>query len=169
MRHDVGITRSSGFTVIELIITITVLAILITMGIPAIQELIKNNRVTSQTNELVALVNLARNESIRRNRCIVVELTSTADGWNGVVKDTDTDPDVEPCTPTDTLRTADYESVLLATGTDDFAFNNRGYVDGFTKVDLALEHTNCSGDRQRREITILPTGQVSSGDAACSG
>lgn len=165
MRHDVGTTRSSGFTVIELIITITVLAILVTMGIPAIQELIKNNRVTSQTNELVALVNLARNESIRRNRCIVVELTSTAGGWNGVVKDTD--PDEDPCTPTDTLRTADYESVLLATDTDDFAFNNRGYVDGFTRVDLALEHTNCSGDRQKREITILPTGQVSSSNAAC--
>lgn len=169
MRQNVRTTRLSGFTVIELIVAISVLAILVTMGIPAIQEMIKNNRVTGQANELVAMINFARNESIRRNRCIVVELTSTAGGWNGVVKDTDTDPDVASCTTTDTLRTAEYSSVLLASGTDDFAFNNRGYVGGFTSVNITLEHTDCSGDRQRREIAILPTGQVSTNDAACSG
>lgn len=169
MRQNVRTTRPSGFTVIELIVAISVLAILVTMGIPAIQEMIKNNRATGQSNELVAMINFARNEAIRRNRCVVVELTSTASGWSGVVKDTSTDPDLAACTTTDTLRTAEYSSVLLASGTDDFAFNNRGYVDGFTQVDLALEHTDCSGDRQRREIAILPTGQVSSSDAACSG
>lgn len=162
------IRRAGGFTLIELIVAITVLAILLTIGVPSIQKLIKDNRVTSQTNELVALINFARNESIRRNDSITVELTSNANGWSGEVKDP-AGAGADPCTATGALRCAEYNQVLLTSGTVTFDFNNRGYVDGFSQVDLAMEHTDCAGNRQRREITILPTGQVSLTDAACSG
>lgn len=159
--------RSGGFTLIELIVAIAVLAILLTIGVPSIQELIKNNRVTSQTNELVAMINFARNESIRRNDSITVELTSAANGWSGEVQDP-SGTGADPCTAAGALRCAEYDMVLLTSGSATFTFNNRGYVDGFTQVDIALEHVDCSGDRQRREIAILPTGQVSSTEATCS-
>ncbi|NEZ02729.1 prepilin-type N-terminal cleavage/methylation domain-containing protein [Wenzhouxiangella sp. XN201] len=158
--------RTGGFTIIELIVAIAVLAILLTIGVPSIQQLIKNNRVTAQTNELVSVINFARNESIRRNQSVDMDLISNASGWSAEVRSPDGAEDSEGCT-VGVLRCADYNGVLLPSGTDSFAFNNRGYVDGFTQVDIVLQHTDCSGDRQRREITILPTGQVSSTDAAC--
>jgi type IV fimbrial biogenesis protein FimT len=155
-----------GFTIIELIVAIAVLAILLTIGVPSIQQLIKNNRVTAQTNELVSMINFARNESIRRNDTVTVNLTKTTNGWSGEVKDPG-GTGSDPCTATGALRCADYNGVQLPSGTDTFAFNNRGYVDGFSQVEIVLQHTDCAGDRQRREITILPTGQVSSTDAQC--
>ena len=157
----------SGFTLLELMIAITVIAITATLAVPAMTDLIRNNRVTSQNNELVAMLAFARNEAIRRNDSITVELVSNVGGWSGEVKDPAGDG-ADPCTATGALRCAEYDRVLLAGDTLTFDFNNRGYVAGFNQIDLALEHTDCSGNRQRREITILPTGQISSTDTACS-
>lgn len=163
----------AGFTILELMVVIAVLAILLTVAVPSIQQLIKNNRVTSQTNELVAMINFARNEAIRRNGTIPVTLNSEAGGWSGEVEDPAGDG-ADPCTAQGALRCAEYESVLLTQDVDagassaTFSFNNRGYVTGFNEVNIALQHTNCAGERQRREIRILPTGQVSTSDSACS-
>lgn len=172
MRCSTHTNAVSGFTLMELMIAIAVLGIMATLAVPALTDLIRNNRVTSQSNELVALINFARSESIRRNNSITVELTSKTNGWSGEVKDPGGEG-VGPCTSTDALRCAEYDQVLLTSGllTDDkatFKFNNRGYVDGFSEVLLELEHTDCSGTRQRSEIVILPTGQVSSDIKPCA-
>lgn len=171
MRSTTHTNPISGFTLMELMIAIAVLAIMATLAVPALTDLIRNNRVTSQSNELVALINFARSESIRRNDSITVELTSNTDGWSGEVKDP-TGEGADPCTASGALRCSRYDQVLLtsgllADGVATFDFNNRGYVDGFSQVDLVLTHTDCSGKRQRSEITILPTGQVSSTVTAC--
>lgn len=165
-RSDSNPTR--GFTLIELIVAIAVAAILMTIAVPSLKNLIRDNRVTGQTNELVAMINFARNEAIRRNDTISVVLTNSADGWSGLVEDPEGDGSAS-CTAQGALRCADYSDVQLTSGSTNIAFNNRGYLTPFSEINLALEHTDCSGDSQRREIEILPTGQVSSSLAACSG
>ena len=42
------------FTLIELLVTITVLGILLGVGVPALSDLVANNRMISATNDLVA-------------------------------------------------------------------------------------------------------------------
>lgn len=60
-----------GFTLIELMVTLAVLAILATVGIPAFQQLAAENRVSSQANATQAALQFARSEALKR-RCDVV-------------------------------------------------------------------------------------------------
>ena len=64
--------NDKGFTLIELMITVVIAAILLTVGIPSFRETIRNNRLTAHTNELVASLNLARSEAVKRNATVSV-------------------------------------------------------------------------------------------------
>lgn len=57
-----------GFTLIELMITVVVLAILLAIGVPSFREFYLNNRITSNINMLNSHVLLARSAAIKRNR-----------------------------------------------------------------------------------------------------
>lgn len=157
-----------GFTLIELIVAIAVAAILLTVAVPSLSNLIRNNRVTGQTNELVSMINFARNEAIRRNDSIDVDLIAGTDGWSAEVRSPDSAEDSEKCT-VGVLRCADYNdvSLTLKDGISTLTFNSRGYLEPFNKVSLVLQHTDCSGEPHRREIDILPTGQLSSEVVDC--
>lgn len=58
----------SGFTIIELMMTLVVAAIMLTFAVPSMQAMVANNRLTTATNTLVGDFNLARSEAIKRNR-----------------------------------------------------------------------------------------------------
>lgn len=55
-----------GFTLLELLITILLAAILITLGVPAFRGVVVSNRLSAQTSTLVTLFTLARSEAVRR-------------------------------------------------------------------------------------------------------
>lgn len=58
--------RHDGFTMIELMVTIAMLAILLGIGIPSFQSMFRNSRITTQTNSLVTSFALARSEATKR-------------------------------------------------------------------------------------------------------
>lgn len=62
----------TGFTLIELLVAVTVLAILVSVAIPSFFSALVSVRLTSQVNELVSVINLARSEAIRRGQHVVV-------------------------------------------------------------------------------------------------
>ncbi len=57
---------------IELLITIAVLAILVAIGLPSMRDFVVANRLTSDINSFVGLVNFARSEAITRNQSVVI-------------------------------------------------------------------------------------------------
>ena len=67
-----------GFTLLELMVTLAVAAILIAVGAPALTSTVRQNRAVSEANNLVSLLTLARSEAIKRNRQIT--MCKTADG-----------------------------------------------------------------------------------------
>jgi type IV fimbrial biogenesis protein FimT len=59
--------RSSGFTIIELLIGITILAIVLGLGAPAMGTYLQNSKLAAATASFYAGVQAARTEAIRRN------------------------------------------------------------------------------------------------------
>lgn len=57
---------SRGVTLIELMVTIAVAAILLAAAVPSFTSLIQNNRAATQVNEFVTAVHAARGEAIKR-------------------------------------------------------------------------------------------------------
>lgn len=64
--------KNHGFTLVELMITLAVVAILISLAAPSFQLAIQNNRLTTQVNNLVTALSLARSEAIRRGATVTV-------------------------------------------------------------------------------------------------
>lgn len=56
-----------GVTLIELLITLAILAILVVIGFPSMQEAFRTNRVSTFSNDLLAAAAYARSEAVRRS------------------------------------------------------------------------------------------------------
>ena len=61
MRH-----KQPGFTLIELIITLAIAAILMAVAIPNFQSFVLNNRISAQANDFMASIGLTRSEAVKR-------------------------------------------------------------------------------------------------------
>jgi type IV fimbrial biogenesis protein FimT len=68
----------TGFTLLELLITVAVGAIVLGLGVPMMGSLLAANRVAGQVNALRGALALTRSEAIRRNTQVV--LCKSADG-----------------------------------------------------------------------------------------
>lgn len=91
--------HAGGFTLVELAITVVVLAVLVGISIPLFTGLINGSRLTGNANELVAALQIARSEAIRRN--VRTTICQSADGltcanatpWRGWIIFADNDGD----------------------------------------------------------------------------
>ena len=70
--------RARGFTLMELMVTIAVLALLVAIGVPTFRDATLGSRLSAAANNLLASVQLARSEAIKRNQPIT--LCASSDG-----------------------------------------------------------------------------------------
>ncbi|MEM7054306.1 MAG: Tfp pilus assembly protein FimT/FimU [Pseudomonadota bacterium] len=101
----------SGFTLIELIIALAVLAILLSMAAPAMHDFQQRQKVVSTANELLAHIHLARTHAVSRRQITIVcpssngQTCSNANRWEqGWIVFRDADRSGQPESAAEILR-----------------------------------------------------------------
>jgi len=73
MKHKQG-----GFTLVELMFTVIVLAVLLGIGLPNFRDFLRNSRMTAAANDLLTDYNYARSEAVKRR--LPVTICKSTDG-----------------------------------------------------------------------------------------
>lgn len=158
-----------GFTLIELMVTIAILAIVLTVAVPGFQDFVARNRLAAATNELVSALALARSEAVKRATRVTVSSADWTAGWQvfvdtGTAGDATDDDDI-------VLRVYQPNSNSGATITADDNFSSyisylpSGVSDGSGGAGSGDFEICKSG--QARVISISGTGRVSTASGAC--
>ena len=173
MRHK----QNTGFTLVELMVTIAIVAILLAVGLPSFQGSLRSNRVATSTNELLASLALARTEAIKTVQASQVcarDGNACGTDWNqGWLVVTDSDGD--GTTFETTVKAVDAHpnlSITMSGGTDNAVvqFDRRGRLDDDAgtprKVEISPEGDDAE-DAHFRCMTISQIGQVSTVKGPC--
>lgn len=153
--------KAHGFTLIELMIAITILGIVIALALPNFRQLMQNNRGSTQANDLVAMIALAKSEALGRGRQVEIRADSGdwSDGWvmradidrNGIFTDA---ADVE------LLQSDPYSQSTLTHANGDTAIvvQANGLVAGGA-FSFSLVADDCYGENNRT-VNVTATGTV---------
>lgn len=167
-----------GFTLVELMVTVAVVAIVSGIAIPSFNSMIINNRSVNIANEFVDALSFARAQAVTRpariSICASNSGTSCAGGWtNGYIVFIDTadsDTAVDPVVG-EVLRYSQKSKGNLeltvgygnegATPASFFRFTSAGTLARLNNEALKINSKiiNCKGD-YAREITITLAGQA---------
>lgn len=74
-------------TLIELLVTLAVLGILLTIGVPAMQSFTIKNRLAAINNDLMAALMLTRSEAVKRGKTVTLCSSSTGNSCGGTWSD----------------------------------------------------------------------------------
>lgn len=72
--------KNTGFTLIELMITLFIVGVLLAVGVPSLKSFMQSNQLVATSNELVSAIHVARSEAIKLNKKVTICVSS--DGQN---------------------------------------------------------------------------------------
>ncbi len=163
--------KQHGFTLVELMVTLSVAAIVLAVGVPSFRDFVQNNRAATQANHLVLAFNTARSESVNRGSRVSVcastdqstcsASTNWATGWILFTDDSGVNGDRDG---SDTIiRVWDTLSgSTTLTSNDSFVqYLGSGQINHAGNVTFTLTLPDCTGNNVRN-LSISPTGRVSS-------
>ena len=78
-----GCTRAGGFTLIELMIVLVIVAVLLVIALPSFSVVSLRTKLKSYANEIVSSAYLARSEAIKRNAPMTLCASSDGDTCAG--------------------------------------------------------------------------------------
>lgn len=184
MRNNPFITdidrQQPGFTLLELMIAITVLGVLLGIGVPAFNETIRNNRATAQTNDFVAALSVARNEASKRGLPVSIcaanpartacEAPDASDWANGWLIFTDRTGAGAVDAGDEILQQSRsiMDGLQLTSNAVGFArFGANGAPTEAVDITFDVVHSQCTGSN-RRQIQLERTGRVNTTKVPCT-
>ncbi len=177
--------RESGFSMVELLVTLSVAAILLAIATPSLGAFFRTNRLAATTNDVVLSLQLARAEAARRGRDVSLCRSSdgstcaTGSAWAGgwiVFQDANTAGSPAPTgagsalirvfPPLDEGLTLTAPAAFVRFRPDG-SMDWTGVASSVTERAFELRVSGCSGNQQRR-ISIGRLGRVRSAPEVCS-
>ena len=148
-----GSRAAKGFTLVELLVTLAIVAIMVSIGVPMYGGFTKGTAITSRSSELVAAINYTRSEAVSRRASVrLAPLSgSWSNGWQVSTVAAVTTP----------LRVVD-----LSSSNADVAITEGGGLaqldfDGQGRASAAPTYTICPKDGGTgRTITVNMFGRV---------
>ena len=168
-----GFSTNKGFTVIELMITIAVIAIVTSLALPSYRSIVEKRQVTSGAEQVMAFLSTAQMEAVKRNQFVAVNYQDNGGAWCfGLTAADDDDASCDctnnSCTLDGQLRVLNSTmlkrpqvlSAATVGGDDDtLVFDPvRGLTVGAEVADIALISPDATS--WALNIQITPTGRV---------
>ena len=85
IRKDTSLIRNKapyGFTLVEVLVVLSITAIILGAATPSFMNIVANNRVASASSELVIALNLAKSEAVRSGMTTVLCTSQTGNQCN---------------------------------------------------------------------------------------
>lgn len=170
--------RSRGMTLLELLVTLSVSAILITVAAPSFQDMVRRTRVASETNEVLVALTLARSEALKRGARVSVcasadpeaatpSCSDSTDWSSGWIVFVDTATDESLMAIDEVLRVwPGLQGSSLAGDAASARFDSIG--GSLQSLELKLTPDGCT-KTEARKITVNPVGRATIVECACSG
>lgn len=156
-------TALGGFTLIELMVTLAVAAILLAVAIPSYQTMVMNNRQNSVVDAVTSALNYARNSALSGDRSITLcpngGGAACGAGWNtGWI--VTTAPAAPVVVLTTTALKAGGPTVKTNGGSVSMVFSARGLVNGSDTFVVCDSRGSAFG----RAVMVNPVGFVQVSD-----
>ncbi len=168
-------TRGAGFSLVELMVTLAVLAIVVAIAVPSYRMLIRSSQLSTATNELVAGFALARSEAQKNGLGAGVCASSAGSGCDGAswgdgwMVWSDRDGDGAFGDGDDVLRfTSGIPAVQGNAGDLDIVYGARGIRRADANQSVILRLDTCGSQKLQRRLVVAKTGQVRVTQEACS-
>lgn len=147
--------HQSGFTVVELMTTLMIAAIILSLAAPSFRDYVANSRLTTTTNDFVTAISFARSEAVRSANTvrIVAVSPSSANEWGAGWQVVDSGGNV--------LRVFQGDPATVTMDSDDIStlsFDSRGFLTNLA-ADTAISICDNRDDETGRLITISVTGR----------
>lgn len=173
----------AGFTLIELMVTLAVAAIILTLAVPSFVSFVRSQRATTQANDLLVALTFARSETLKRGEPIAVCATTDAtasppacsgnDAWSGgwlvFVDDATGGTSGEFDSGSEELLRVhgalDGNTSLSGGGSAAVRFLSNGLVEA--SAAFTLKPQGCTSEQQRA-IDVSPTGRAEVQRETCS-
>lgn len=169
-----------GFSMVELMVTVAIVAILAAIAFPSFESSLRSNSVATSSNELNGGLSLARSEALRNPAgafiCSSANGTACNGDWDdGWIVWADLNGDGLLTAADRVVRYVQSNDRLTATATAAgpgsstiLRFDRRGRLLGGART-LTLQPAACpSGVELVRQFSVLPTGQVTIVRSACA-
>jgi type IV fimbrial biogenesis protein FimT len=166
----------SGFTLLELVVVMTIAATLMAVAIPSFRYVSTNNRMSGEANALLGDMQYARVEAIKEGQPVSICVANAALGncltgtppWaNGWIVFSDSDGDGVLAAPTDIVRkqisfTSSLSQDTFTSPVPVVTFNREGFAAGLTTTPTAFTlHDPTGNTKFTRCVAVYPTGSLS--------
>lgn len=160
--------KQAGFTLVELMITLVVLAIAVAIAVPSFEGTILRNKVVSNTNLVIGAMSFARLEATKKGNSVYIgstNVTTTGNTWGkgfSVFRDTNGDGNYDAG---EELRIYDAmpSGITLTSATNQIKFIATGFATAAASLKLCSSDTSITG----QTISVALSGNVQSSDVTC--